>query len=177
MFTLSSPDIKETADSYKDLAQDILLVGLPKANDNLLDAIERNATATELLRLQEERLKMQRRFNDCTNKALELDAKSLSGALQSVDIGNALNVINCSTGKAKLAIQRLDDIRAMLVILTAFLELGAELTSAAATGGIAHLKPIIEKVDDLVNTELKRSLTESEIQEISNELAQCLPNS
>jgi NAD-dependent DNA ligase len=175
METLKSDDLRLTAQQNKELAQAILQKTLPDAEKAILDAIALKAPDETLLDLQRQRDEVSESFNKFINQAHQRDIESLSNAFVSTDLANYARVISCSTGKAKLAIEKLDNIRNNLKILAQFLELGTVIAGAITSGNVANLTSIIEKVDAMVTQEFARSLTADELSTRKDELASCLP--
>ncbi len=174
MASLSSSEIKQTADQYREIAKNILLDCLPRADAQILDAVERGASPSELIALQRQRDDVKNKFNDCIDDAINLDVCSLAVSSQATDVNEAMAVISCSTGKAKLAIKRIDDIKAVLEILAKFLELGAAIAAATTTGGVGNIAGIVVALDRLVRHEFESTLTTDELDALSDELNSCL---
>jgi hypothetical protein len=174
MKSLSSSEIKKTADYYRGIAQDIFLVSLPQADAQILDAIERGASPSELIALQRQREDVARKFNDNMNEAISLDVCSLAASSHSTDVDKAFAAISCSTGKVKLAIKRITNLKANLEIFAKFLELGAAIAAATTTGGIASIAAIVEALDQLVRVKFEETLTADELEQLTNELKDCL---
>jgi len=175
MASLSSLEIKKTAEEYRGLAQYIFLYSLPKAEAIILDAISNGASPNEIMTFQKDRDKVKTKFNEYIDEAIRLDVSSLAVVSQATDISSALAVINCSTGKAKLAIKQIEDTKVVLEILTKFLELGAAIVAATTTGNIANIAEIVEGVDQLVRYRFESILDPEELDALSDELKDCLP--
>jgi hypothetical protein len=174
MSDLNSSDIKKTAQDYRDLAEDGIYVLLPRVEKRLREAAERGAPASLLLALQAEREKVKTKINECLDEAMRLDLISIANSMDT-DVDKAASAaLKCSKGKVKLAIMRIEETKKNLAILALFLELGAALAAAAATGDIANIAVIIEKVDELVRSEFESILTPEELAGLSDDLKSCL---
>ena len=174
MASLSSSEIKQTADQCREVAKNIFLDCLPRADAQILDAVERGASPSVLIALQRQRDDVKNKFNDCINEAINLDVCSLAVSSQATDANEAMAAISCSTGKAKLAIKRIKDIKAVLGILAKFLELGAAIAAATTTGGVGNIAGIVVALDRLVRHEFESTLTTDELDALSDELKSCL---
>lgn len=175
MITLSSTEIMKTASECRELAKFIFLYSIPNAESQILDAISTGASPSKIMALQKDRDDVKAKFNEYMDEAIRLDVCSLAVASQATDISNAMAVISCSTGKAKLAIKRLEDTKVVLEILTKFLELGTAIAAATMTGNIANIAGIVVTVDKLVRYSFESVLEPEELDALSDELKNCLP--
>ena len=101
-------------------------------------------------------------------EAARLNRIAMLKLLNSSDVVNATKVMECTTGKAKLALNNLDEFQNFLAVSAAIVKLVADIASAAAAAPLSFLAiaSIIENFDSLVHIELVETLSPDELEKI-----------
>lgn len=173
--SLGQPDLEKLSDWFFDVASKISNKSIPAKLKEVSNARAAGSGKVIIDNLLDELAGLHRSAEACIDISREFDVLDLKNALVDTDITDAMGSLKCASGKALLAIDRIDKTKRVLQVLGQIIELGGKILAAAAapTLSLAAIKSIIDTVDDLVFTEFKRTLTDQQIKAMEGQLAAC----
>jgi hypothetical protein len=124
---------------------------------------------------------VQSKINQCNTESTQLALKAISDAMIQTDVKNAKKTIGCSIAKLKIALDKLENARNTLIVAAKFLELVGIVIAATTAGGpglpLAAIASVVMGIDGIVSTELSKTLSAAELEEIAADIAKnCVEN-
>ena len=171
---LTSDSLLWLANEYKKESE-YLTGRLPIVIAQYQDVINNNAPLAEILSAKQLVENVSSSINQCNSTATSIALKAITDTLISTDVTNAIMALECSVEKLKMAQDKLEDVRNTLIVIGRFIELGAVLISAVPAAGIGlplvGIASVIDGIDKILSTELKKSLSPDDLKTISDILA------
>lgn len=101
-------------------------------------------------------------------EALRLNRVAMLGLLKSSDVVNATKAIECTSSKARLALDNLAEFQNFLAVSAAFVTFVGSISAAAAAAPLSFLEiaTLIEQFDTIINMELAETLSPEDLAEI-----------
>lgn len=167
---LTSDDLTWLANEYRKQSE-YLSGQLPIVIAQYQHLVNKNAPLPEILAAKQAIEDVSSSINKCNTTATRIALKAITDLLIGTDVTNAKKTLECSVAKLKMALDKLEDVRNTLIIIGRFIELASVLIVAAPAGGaglpLAAIASVIDGIDKVVSTELRKSLTPAELNEIS----------
>jgi hypothetical protein len=171
---LTSDDLTWLANEYKKQSE-YLSGQLPIVIAKYQDLVNRNAPLPEILVARQAIEDVSSSINKCNTSAIRIALKAITDTLIGTDVTNAKKALECSAAKLKIAQDKLEDVRNTLIIISRFIELATVLIAAAPAAGaglpLAAIASVIDGIDKVLSTEIKKSLTPAELNAVSDILA------
>jgi hypothetical protein len=168
---LSSNDLRSQADQHNATVER-LSKKLPVLINRYQELVNMNASLDEILVSKKDIDDLASSIAENTRIALELTLKAVTSELMETDVNRARQAIDCSTGKLKLALDKLEDTRNALIVVAGFIRISGALLATASATGVASIKNVIDEFDNLVSIQLKKSLSAEDLERIKKMLSE-----
>lgn len=112
--------------------------------------------------------KLNMNINGLQEKALDLNQEAMLKVLRSSDVTNATKALRCTTGKCRLALDKLTQFENFMAVATSFLHFITKvyIATASAPIGFLAIASVIQDFDEVINIELANTLSPEDIKDI-----------